>query len=267
MIPRSDDGPVPLKQEFLADLSVEGEENDDALIEKLRARACDPGRRFDTADLPVSWIAVRYGSAHVEQLQDVFRSYSSDGTVQLKSDVAEVTGYYADAPRGPLFPPISVADVEEAERRIGRRLPGLLRRVYTEVADGGFGPDSGLASLTDGNRAPGHLTDWPSAVGVRERNRTRGVPASWLHLAYGGCTMEWHLSLAAVGNPVLLYDNDGWVPHWDEDAHDGLRHATASLRRWLWTWADGGDVWDEALNRCSPACQGREDERRGSDDH
>ncbi|WP_234021375.1 hypothetical protein [Streptomyces sp. 142MFCol3.1] len=121
--------------------------------------------------------------------------------------------------------------------------------MYTEVANGGFGPDSGLASLTDGNRAPGHLSHWPGAVSIHERNRTRGVPASWLHLAYGGCTMQWYLSLTAVGNPVLLYDADGWVPGWGHDAHDGLRHASSSLRKWLWTWADGGDVWDEVLNR------------------
>ena len=61
--------------------------------------------------------------------------------------------------------------------------------------------------------------------------------------------MEWHLSLTAVGNPVLLYDADGWVPNGGQDAHDGLRHASSSLRNWLWNWADGGDVWDEALNR------------------
>lgn len=244
----SDSGPAPLRQESLDEPSAT-EENDDALIEKLRARACDPGRRFDTADVPALWISERYGGARLEQRRDVIRSYCSDGTVQLKSDVEEVAVYYADAPRGPLFPPISMADLDKAEHRIGRRFPELLRRVYTEVANGGFGPDSGLASMTDGNRAPGHLIDWPSAVGIHERNRARGVPASWLHLAYGGCTMEWHLSLTAVGNPVLLYDADGWVPGWGEGAHDGLRHASASLRSWLWTWADGRDVWDEALNR------------------
>ncbi|WP_351232412.1 SMI1/KNR4 family protein [Streptomyces sp. NPDC002133] len=248
MISPSQNGPAPLRPESLDESGVK-EENDDVLIEKLRARAHDPGRRFDTAAVPAMWISERYGSTRLEQRRDVIRSYSSDGTVQLKSDVEEVAVYYTDAPRGPLFPPISMADVEKAEHRIGRRLPELLRRVYTEVADGGFGPEGGLASLTDGNRAPGHLRDWPCAVGIHERNRAKGVPASWLHLTYGGCTMEWHLSLTAVGNPVLLYDADGWVPDWGQDAHDGLRHATASLRKWLQTWADGGHVWDEALNR------------------
>lgn len=195
------------------------EADDDTLIEKLRARAWDPGLRFDAANVPAAWMTERYGSERLEQIQDDIVSYGMDGTIELKAQAQEVSAYYAGAPRGPLFPPATLAEVEDAECRIGRRLPDLLRRVYTEVADGGFGPDSGLASLTDGNRAPGHLNDWPSAVRVHERKCAAGLPASWLYLAAGGCTMEWHVSLAATGNPVLLYD------------------------------ADGGDVWDEALGR------------------
>ncbi|MEU2518957.1 hypothetical protein ABZ732_09310 [Streptomyces pseudogriseolus] len=157
-----------------------------------------------------------------------------------------MTDYYADAPRGPLFPPICLPDIEKAEHRIGRGLPELLRRLYTEVANGGFGPDGGLASLNDGNRAPGHVRrDWRCAASVHERNLSEGMPPSWLFLAYGGCTMEWHVSLSAVDNPVLLYDADGHT--FGEGPHDGPRHATALLRKWLWTWADGGDVWGEVL--------------------
>jgi hypothetical protein len=73
--------------------------------------------------------------------------------------------------------------------------------------------------------------------------RFAAAPPSRLFLTYGGCTMEWHVSLTAVDNPVLLYDADGYT--FGEDPHDGLRHATASLRKWLWTWADGADVWEE----------------------
>ncbi|MEU4092058.1 hypothetical protein [Streptomyces sp. NPDC026673] len=39
----------------------------------------------------------RYGSARWEQARDVIRGYSSNGTVQLKSDVEEVAVYHADA--------------------------------------------------------------------------------------------------------------------------------------------------------------------------
>jgi hypothetical protein len=215
------------------------------LIKALQARAWDPGLRFDRADVPVAWIIERYGKPRLEQVRDNIVSYGGDGTIQLKAGIDEVTAYYADAPRGPLFPPISPSEAEKAEGRIGRRLPELLRRVYTEVANGGFGPDGGLASLTDGNRAPRHLRDWPCAVSAHERNLSEGMPPSWLFLTYGGCTMEWHVSLTAVDNPVLLYDTDGYT--FGECPHDGLRHATASLRKWLWTWADGGDVWEDVL--------------------
>jgi hypothetical protein len=220
------------------------------LIERLRARAWDPGLRFDSARVPATWIAERYGPDHLTKIRANIEGYVSDGTIALKSQTDEVAAYYANTPQGPLFPPVTVTEVENAERTIGRRLPELLRRIYTEVANGGFGPDGGLAPLTNGSRAPGHLTDWQSAVSIHQSNRAEGLPASWLYLTSGGCTMEWHVSLIAVDNPVLLYDADGWEPTWGEDAHDGLRHATA-LRRWLWTWADGGNVWDEHLDRLS----------------
>ncbi|MFD8508451.1 hypothetical protein ACFV2L_37850 [Streptomyces sp. NPDC059687] len=125
------------------------QEDDDALIEKLRARAWDPGMRFD--------------SEHMAEL-------------------------YADAPHGPLFPPVTLTQLEHAESRIGRQLPGVLRRVYTEVANGGFGPDGGLASLTDGNRTPGHPIDWPSAVRDHEHGHVQGMSTSWLYLTSGGCS-------------------------------------------------------------------------------
>lgn len=217
--------------------------NDDALIDRLRARAWDPGMRFDRAEVPLAWIEEHYGQGGFERIQGRIISRSSSGTVTLDARAEEITSYFADAPRGPLFAPITPQEVDAAERVIGRPLPKLLRRIYTEVGNGGFGPDAGIASLTAGQRVAGHLADWHSSVRMHERNQTEGLPSSWLYLAPGGCTMEWHVSLLAVDNPVLLFDADGWEPSWGEDPHDGLRNASPSLRHWLWTWACGGDVW------------------------
>lgn len=145
------------------------------------------------------------------------------------------------------FPPLAVAEVERAERQLGYRLPQLLRRIYTEIGDGGFGPEGGLASLLP-RRIPGwHKPEWPCATAVRPSRYGWGPPASWLFLTGGGCTMEWFVSLLAIDHPVLLWDADGWEPDWGQDPHDGLRYAAPSLRQWLWTWADGGNVWDEVL--------------------
>ncbi|MFJ8443184.1 hypothetical protein [Kitasatospora griseola] len=49
---------------------------------------------------------------------------------------------------------------------------------------------------------------------------------------------------AVVHNAGVALDHP---PDWGENPHDGLRYAVPSLRQWLWTWADGGDVWDEVL--------------------
>jgi len=49
-----------------------------------------------------------------------------------------------------LPPPVSDADIAEAERRLGFPLPGLLRELYTSIADGGFGPSGGLLPLLHG---------------------------------------------------------------------------------------------------------------------
>ncbi|MBO2447121.1 SMI1/KNR4 family protein [Actinomadura barringtoniae] len=50
-------------------------------------------------------------------------------------------------------PPASPDSVSEAERYIGQPLPPLLRRIYLEVANGGFGPlqyDDGVLGVSGG---------------------------------------------------------------------------------------------------------------------
>ncbi|MGW1534510.1 SMI1/KNR4 family protein [Streptomyces aureus] len=145
------------------------------------------------------------------------------------------------------FPPLTNTEVDIAERSLGYCLPELLRRIYTEVADGGFGPEGGLASLTPRRVPHWHVPDWHCATTIHAKGAEWGAPASWFFLTDGGCTMEWYVSLIAVDHPVLLWDADGWEPDWGQDPHDGLRYAAPSLRQWLWTWADGGNVWDGAL--------------------
>ncbi|MGR6998816.1 hypothetical protein ACU686_12920 [Yinghuangia aomiensis] len=237
-----DDAPHPVR----VPSPVEDVADDDVLIAKLAARAWDPGRRHDHAWIPTAWISEHYGEERLAHWLGQAVPRYVDGTgVELPAQAEEVEAYFADAPRRPVFPPASAADAEAAEHRIGHALPELLRRVYTEVGDGGFGPDSGLVSLRRGNRGPGDSSDWPS-VHKERRHRYWPPPPSWLHLAYGGCSMEWHLSLTAIDSPVLLYDADGWEPDWGQDPHDGLCHAMP-LRRWLSIWAEGGQVWDDVL--------------------
>lgn len=45
-------------------------------------------------------------------------------------------------------PPITMATLIEAEAKLGFSLPPLLKRIYCEVGNGGFGPGYGLFKLT-----------------------------------------------------------------------------------------------------------------------
>jgi hypothetical protein len=50
-------------------------------------------------------------------------------------------------PPYPARPPVSMELVENVERTLGFRLPNLMRRLYTEVGNGHFGPMWGLLRL------------------------------------------------------------------------------------------------------------------------
>lgn len=53
-----------------------------------------------------------------------------------RTGAPEAVEYQRDSPRGPLFPPATAAQVDEAGRRLGYTLPPIFRRLVTEVADG-----------------------------------------------------------------------------------------------------------------------------------
>ncbi|MFF3563042.1 SMI1/KNR4 family protein [Streptomyces sp. NPDC002574] len=218
------------------------------LIEKLRSRAWDPARRFDEVPVPIAWIEQHYGEDRVEAARESSYAFSSDGTIDFPAGSPEADHYYRSDLRRPLFPPADVREVEKAEREIGHRLPQLLRRLYTEVGNGGFGPYArGFSSITSSLTSPDGLVVL-SLVETYQRDCARGMPASWLELTPCGCAVYWYVSLTEPGNPVMLYETDRGDPRYGQRPEEGV-HGTIPLREWLWIWADGGDVWDEVLEQ------------------
>src|SRR5512134_2461662 len=49
-----------------------------------------------------------------------------------------------------IYPPATLAPIEAAETAIGFRMPDLLRRLYLEIGNGGFGPGYGLVGVEGG---------------------------------------------------------------------------------------------------------------------
>jgi len=109
----------------------------------------------------------------------------------------------------PRFPPLTEEQVDAIETHIGFRFPVALRFLYTQVADGGFGPGhGGLPTLAHGRQL------WPVASRVthtgwrfdQETERTLisnsgayliclQAPDGWFGLCDIGCGISYELDL------------------------------------------------------------------------
>lgn len=109
--------------------------------------------------------------------------------------------------------PASEAAVSGAETAMGLTIPPVLRRVYLDVADGGFGPGYGAQSIPGGD---GH-EDWSDVV------------EAWqdFHTVAGILFPRWLMPLTAWGcgiwNLVDCRDDAGYV--WGMDPNSGMQDA------------------------------------------
>jgi SMI1/KNR4 family protein SUKH-1 len=163
------------------------------------------------------------------------------------------------SPRGPrvLKTPLDASTVAEAERRLRFALPPPLRQLYTLVADGGFGPGSGLMSLDDvvatydalTKRAPGRRGQkWPVQLlpvthtdpGHDCLDLTSGEVIFWdeEHLAAGGSDKVWRQSFKNDA-PDLAVWFDRWLstPSPEERTKDLIQRAQLdAIRQSLAVW-------------------------------
>ncbi|MEV4411344.1 hypothetical protein [Catellatospora sp. NPDC049609] len=143
----------------------------------------------------------------------------------------------------PELAPARVEAVEEAERVLGHALPPLLRRIYLEVANGGFGPDVlGVAG--------GHEDDLErTAVDIR---RDRDDPPGLWAVCSWGCAIASYVDCADPGYRMWGFDpttGRGMDAFFPEDL---------TLAQWFERWLDGtlnqpwliqdGDVWRGATD-------------------
>ncbi len=146
----------------------------------------------------------------------------------------------------PVQPPMAPAEVAAAEAELGFRLPELLRRLYTEVGNGGFGPVFGLiplslASLGDNPPAEAEfelIGEYARLVrrftgGSRGRWPTGLVPAF-----YCGCTVFEFVDCRDPAGPVTWFDEGS-----EKLAELLNREVVPSLACRLEAWLAGEQVW------------------------
>ncbi|WP_405726662.1 SMI1/KNR4 family protein [Streptomyces sp. NBC_01537] len=143
----------------------------------------------------------------------------------------------AEREAGALAPSVSEQDIADAEHALGFSLPPLLRLLYLQVANGGFGPEYTLLPLVgDGRTAV-------SEYGPLQNARSEYWPRGVLPILDWGCGMYAAVDCLAPDAPVLLFEPnagpDDWADAWFLDS--------PSVAQWLTSWLDGTGWWEEEV--------------------
>ena len=128
----------------------------DNLIELLRERAADPERRVDAREsqffagvksLDLGGLLGMLGDLRpmLDRALDASRSGHVDPEVAATED--EFAAAMSTPVESELPPAAGPQELDRVEASLGLALPPTLRRVYGEVANGGFGPGYGLVPI------------------------------------------------------------------------------------------------------------------------
>lgn len=164
-------------------------------------------------------------------------SAEDDGArqVETRGSQVHVAGLAAGAvDQLPALVPASLKAVEEAERILGYALPPLLRRIYLEVANGGFGPDVlGVAG--------GHEDDL-GRTAVDMRRERQDPPGLWAVCSWG-CAI---VSYVDCSDPAYMMW--GFDPNSGRDRQSYFPESL-TMAQWLACWLDGSLNLDRQLAR------------------
>ncbi len=152
-----------------------------------------------------------------DELLAALRRRASERATRIDSD---------DAP--PPLPPVAVPDlVSLVEGKLGMALHPFLRRVYTEVANGGFGPGYGLRVLS-------LLPDDASLVHIYESFREGGSwPQGVLPLWDWGDAAWSCIDNASLEGTIITHDDV-----------EGAIETEYHIRSWLRAWVGGVNLWE-----------------------
>lgn len=152
----------------------------------------------------------------------------------------------------PMEPPVSSKAVQKAEKRLGFALPDFLKRIYTEVGNGGFGPAYGLIAI--GKSLPMHsgetlVSTYQEMLTQAKEHPVWHWPKRLLPIAVYGCGMYMCVDCAMPTLPVMLFDpNNLDDTEENEDAAMGWTNAFwsvgASLSKWLNDWLKNAPAKD-----------------------
>jgi hypothetical protein len=136
--------------------------------------------------------------------------------------------------RLPPLTPAPLDAVEAVRHLLGAPLPSLLRRLYLEVGNGGFGPGYGILGVRGGHVDDGGHTAVDLYRAWRSGPRSRSMPAGLLPMCYWGCGI--YSLVDCVGAEARVW---GWDPNPQHDADLMLFRQSMAFEEWLERWVGG----------------------------
>jgi len=140
------------------------------------------------------------------------------------------------------FPSIAAKGLQTAERTIGFRLPALLRALYLQVGNGGFGPEYGILGTKGGAKLVGHTleTCYREMLRLCRQNSAWRWPARLLPLGEFGSGCWSCVDCEYARLPIILWDPNNL----DEDlegaeARENWGQSFWQQRESLTAWLEG----------------------------
>lgn len=200
--------------------------NDDTVLQAVR-ELVRAGEYLDS--IPgVAAPSMTGGGMYLKTSEGEYRRVYHRGSAEYQA--ARANGLVAQLPVLPVAP---VTAVDEAERIISHRLPLLLRRLYLEVGNGGFGPGYGILGLRGGHRDDIHrgaLDLYPSALN-RSSEHWPVLPGNLLPICSWGCGIYSFIDCSQPQGQIW-----GWDPNPGPADERALYKQPYTLGEWLDRW-------------------------------
>ena len=120
-----------------------------------------------------------------------------------------------------------------------------MRRIYVELADGGWGPDYGVLGVDEGHtddlggRVPEVYRTWHSTDSLEPHDIV--LPSTWVPFLHAGCAMHYCVDVSTPEGRVVLVDPNPGAP-----LEQCVVWQTSSFSEFLRLWLDGeldAQVW------------------------
>jgi hypothetical protein len=152
-----------------------------------------------------------------------------------------------DVSRPKLLRPATIMGLAADEASLGFQLPPLLKRIYVEIGNGGFGPGYGLIGMSSGAPDSTGKTS-PEIYRLFRSGDTQDRAWSWprclLPICEWGCAIWSCIYCTAANFPLHIFDPN---VHCDVNSwNDSFFEEAESFEVWIRAWAEGVDLWKES---------------------